>query len=503
MLRWQGQLSRSQQLCLVLLALLLVGFHTEHLLRPPALTPSPLPLPLLPSAFAPPRIQGPTLDQWPTTAPLLSPPKPAGVPPPGVPPGAPPGVPGRGNAQWALSAPSVAGPDATGAAPGLVPLAWVPRPNRYLLLLCFRGQVSNIVRCLRNSVLAAGLLNRTLLVPRYIPYQKDPSLVWDLRLLWDLTASQGCLGEGTLMALDEYLARQGSQAPLGIDLIACWGGPRGMCGERDDGLSHSCPGRRGSRGRGRGRGKRDARGSTRDILRAYKASPAAREILALPQYWSSEYQGLNVTSDTVAVALCLPRTAGLREFLAAFESEAPVLSLGDLVLPPVAAIAAAAAGYKTSKNPTPIPAPLRSGQQNGVLQDSSATGEGPSSLADFFRGDHPFAGQPGKCTSRLAIHPVARFLEASESMARSVSGGRRFACVHWRRGDFAAFCGRDKELRGHCTYGAEQAASCLVAALGSPRQRPGSGPPLNISRIFLATNAAKKEVRAHFIAAQE
>ncbi|CAI7788052.1 unnamed protein product [Closterium sp. NIES-53] len=42
---------------------------------------------------------------------------------------------------------------------------WNPKPQRYLIALCSGGQLSNRLACLRQSMLDAALMNRTLVIP--------------------------------------------------------------------------------------------------------------------------------------------------------------------------------------------------------------------------------------------------------------------------------------------------------------------------------------------------
>ncbi|CAI5497732.1 unnamed protein product [Closterium sp. Naga37s-1] len=63
-------------------------------------------------------------------------------------------------------------------------LAWEPQPDKYILMDCQRNQVSNRIRCIRNYLIVAGVLNRTLVAP-FRPAEVNGS--YDRRVFFDLT----------------------------------------------------------------------------------------------------------------------------------------------------------------------------------------------------------------------------------------------------------------------------------------------------------------------------
>lgn len=98
-------------------------------------------------------------------------------------------------------------------------------------------------------------------------------------------------------------------------------------------------------------------------------------------------------------------------------------------------------------------------------------------------GHDPFVRIPG-CTSRLLIQPAQALMEQARELQEDFFGGFPFVAVHWRRGDFIWYCDQSGTTRGRCTYTAPQAASCIAALLKAH----------GISRVFVATNAASREV---------
>lgn len=85
---------------------------------------------------------------------------------------------------------------------------WRPKIKRYLLAMCSAGQLSNRLACIRQSMLDAALLNRTLILPTTgIDYNYDNLL--------DLDAVEECFGAKVLISLDEYRQTVSSQVRVG------------------------------------------------------------------------------------------------------------------------------------------------------------------------------------------------------------------------------------------------------------------------------------------------
>lgn len=91
---------------------------------------------------------------------------------------------------------------------------------------------------MHNHVLAAALLNRTLVVPEWIIFSERNLVLppdwanetsphhrkFDLRVLWDLAHMKRCLGPRHVMTVDEYSASQERPGPIRLSLIHCWFG---------------------------------------------------------------------------------------------------------------------------------------------------------------------------------------------------------------------------------------------------------------------------------------
>lgn len=113
-------------------------------------------------------------------------------------------------------------------------LRWNPRPERYLLATCTRGRMSNRALCMGQYVLAAVLLQRTLVVPNmdlnpttgprsgghkgHLPYRLD--------LVFNIDHARRCSGHSrSILSLDEYREQQeaaGQPKVLPVDRFVCW-----------------------------------------------------------------------------------------------------------------------------------------------------------------------------------------------------------------------------------------------------------------------------------------
>ncbi|CAI5513328.1 unnamed protein product, partial [Closterium sp. Naga37s-1] len=76
---------------------------------------------------------------------------------------------------------------------------WNPKPQRYLIALCSGGQLSNRLACLRQSMLNAALMNRTLVIP-------TQGIDYDYEALLDLGAFDECMGRGRVITFSAYNA---------------------------------------------------------------------------------------------------------------------------------------------------------------------------------------------------------------------------------------------------------------------------------------------------------
>ncbi|GJP51799.1 hypothetical protein CLOM_g10937 [Closterium sp. NIES-68] len=76
---------------------------------------------------------------------------------------------------------------------------WNPKPQRFLIALCSGGQLSNRLACLRQNMLDAALMNRTLVIPTQL-------IDYDYDALLDLGAFDECVGPGRVITFSAYNA---------------------------------------------------------------------------------------------------------------------------------------------------------------------------------------------------------------------------------------------------------------------------------------------------------
>ncbi|GJP35210.1 hypothetical protein CLOM_g19719 [Closterium sp. NIES-68] len=102
--------------------------------------------------------------------------------------------------------------------------SWTPRKNRYLLALCVYGRLSNQEQCLRNYLIVAAILQRTLIIPTESCGVAYATFCWRWDNIVDVTRMRACLAPAygnneTVITVDEYAAREGRD--VAIDHIAC------------------------------------------------------------------------------------------------------------------------------------------------------------------------------------------------------------------------------------------------------------------------------------------
>ncbi|GJP63502.1 hypothetical protein CLOP_g20568 [Closterium sp. NIES-67] len=78
-------------------------------------------------------------------------------------------------------------------------LTWAPQPDRFVLMDCHKHQLSNRVRCMRHSMIAAGMLNRTLVVPMCA---RDVPRHYDRHAFLHLAHTQRCYGPLSVISWD-------------------------------------------------------------------------------------------------------------------------------------------------------------------------------------------------------------------------------------------------------------------------------------------------------------
>ncbi|CAI7789545.1 unnamed protein product, partial [Closterium sp. NIES-53] len=102
--------------------------------------------------------------------------------------------------------------------------SWSPPKNRYLVALCVYGRLSNQEQCLRNYLIAAALLQRTLIIPTESCGVAFKPYCWRWENIVDVPRMRACLAPAygtneTVITVDEYVAREGRD--VAIDHIAC------------------------------------------------------------------------------------------------------------------------------------------------------------------------------------------------------------------------------------------------------------------------------------------
>ncbi|CAI7902296.1 unnamed protein product [Closterium sp. NIES-53] len=103
--------------------------------------------------------------------------------------------------------------------------SWTPPKNRYLLALCVYGRLSNQEWCLRNYLIAAAILQRTLVIPTESCGVAFATFCWRWDNIVDVARMRACLAPAygtneTVITVDEYVAREGRD--MAIDHIACF-----------------------------------------------------------------------------------------------------------------------------------------------------------------------------------------------------------------------------------------------------------------------------------------
>ncbi|CAI5476968.1 unnamed protein product [Closterium sp. Yama58-4] len=93
-----------------------------------------------------------------------------------------------------------------GGGGGNVLMQWKPEPDRYLLLSCHKGKLSERLVCLQHHLLLAGLLNRTLLIGRFHSKGVRGEHSWELAV--DVGHLRMCYGEDTVLLAHEWRARE-------------------------------------------------------------------------------------------------------------------------------------------------------------------------------------------------------------------------------------------------------------------------------------------------------
>ncbi|CAI5957784.1 unnamed protein product, partial [Closterium sp. NIES-65] len=371
-----------------------------------------------------------------------------------------------------------------------------------------RGQITNRLLCLRNHMLLAGLLNRTLLIPFH---RSETILNYDLHLVLDLAYLRSCIGP-TVFTTAEF--RRKFRRPVQVSQVVCWHGPPGACADQVDNILLHCPGldemRRddgsGSGGNddaaaadGAAVGDGDAAGDDGDNGAAggmasdggsgmAAGTPGVVFDTRVPVSHSLFRSPLvHLPPNTTTHAACLPMLASPQQVLRAWGSNpSPVLVVGDLLN---LHVSHAHEGTLTGGATHEPPAQVEENMDGETPQQSPADGTTTTITAQ----QQPFLDLPFRrsaaCPSPLLLRPRPALLESAELLVGRLFGGRPFLALHWRRGDFKPWCFW-RGPKHACFYPVHQVAHWVVERVRE------SG----IQELFLATNAKLKE--CHFIADQ-
>ncbi|CAI6004824.1 unnamed protein product [Closterium sp. NIES-64] len=129
--------------------------------------------------------------------------------------------------------------------------SWSFRPHAHSALPPLRGgaqlqhalrslfppqeQISNRVLCIKNHLLLAGLLSRTLIVPFH---HSEVVRNYNMHVALDVEHLRRCFGK-VVFTTAEY--RRKYVKPINVTEVVCWHGPKGACREEDKELLLNCP----------------------------------------------------------------------------------------------------------------------------------------------------------------------------------------------------------------------------------------------------------------------
>ncbi|CAI5507039.1 unnamed protein product [Closterium sp. Naga37s-1] len=112
---------------------------------------------------------------------------------------------------------------------------WAPCLGTLPGVHCVRGQISNRVLCIKNHLLLAGLLSRTLIVPFH---HSEVVRNYNMHVALDVEHLRRCFGK-VVFTTAEY--RRKYVKPINVTEVVCWHGPKGACREEDKELLLNCP----------------------------------------------------------------------------------------------------------------------------------------------------------------------------------------------------------------------------------------------------------------------
>lgn len=370
---------------------------------------------------------------------------------------------------------------------------------------CLVLQISNRILCIRNHIIAGVLLNRTLIAPRVLPGKQlachkrkgrripPPASGYYLPIIWDLSTTQSCFGEISVIDDLEYERRYGRK--VFVSRVQCWNGPEEVCGKDSNWrlllacpLLPSCnkhswpPGGAAELTIDHWHVPSDSYlydfffGSSLGTGTDPTSGDGSREAAPIdliegpPDLAEGTNPGESVTNATHRAQgmSCLAQNVTGKEFVEAYGGLTDrVLALGDLVT------------IEFADHPVDYP---------------QAAQEDPGSQASIPAGKQVGApGGRGECLDVLRMIPAKELVDAATALRRELFQEEDFVGIHWRRGDFAPFCFLKATYKDACFYSPHQAANCSARFLND----------LGIHNIYLATNADSEEVSRVVAAASQ
>ncbi|CAI5518221.1 unnamed protein product [Closterium sp. Naga37s-1] len=291
--------------------------------------------------------------------------------------------------------------------------------------------ISNRVLCIKNHLLLAGLLSRTLIVPFH---HSEVVRNYNMHVALDVEHLRRCFGK-VVFTTAEY--RRKYVKPINVTEVVCWHGPKGACREEDKELLLNCP-------------APETMNTPASVLVGGDGE-ALRKIGKPGFVFNTRVritrtlfrgQLTRLTGNHTALAACLPMAATKSQVLEAYgNNQSPVLVVGDLV--------------------------------------NIHFTEWPESDAAL---DLPFE-RSSDCPTALLIKPAAAMFFAAELFVRETFQRERFVGMHWRRGDFKAYCFWHGP-KNACYFPVQQVAYWVYRKMRE----------LGINNLFLATNAKHAEL---------
>ncbi|GJP43366.1 hypothetical protein CLOM_g2839 [Closterium sp. NIES-68] len=310
-------------------------------------------------------------------------------------------------------------------------VAWRTTREKFLLLHCVRGQISNRVLCIKNHLLLAGLLSRTLIVPFH---HSEVVRNYNMHVALDVEHLRRCFGK-VVFTTAEY--RRKFVKPINVTEVVCWHGPKGACREEDKELLLNCP-------------APETMSTPASVLvggdgeALLKIGKPGFVFNTRVRITRTLFRGqlTQISGNHTALAACLPMAATKTQVLEAYGSNpSRVLVVGDLV--------------------------------------NVQFAEWPEAEAAL---DLPFK-RSDKCPTALLIKPAGAMFLAAELFVREAFQGEPFIGMHWRRGDFKAYCFWHGP-KNACYFPVQQVAYWVYRKTRE----------LAINNLFLATNAKHAEL---------